>query len=148
MILQNIHHVLRALGKRPLYALVSIAVLAIAIGANTTVFGVLNAFLLRPLPYPDGDRIVAVYDSYPKQAMEIAGTAIPDYVERRAQAKSLEDLGIVAVGARTLHGEGAREQIPSRARRRRCSTCCASARHWAVCSTKPKRRSATTASPS
>src|SRR4029079_1916383 len=109
--LQNTRHVLRALGKRPLYAVVSIAVLAIAIGANTTVFSVLNAFLLRPLPYPDGDRIVAVYDSYPKQGLEIAGTAIPDYVERRAQAKSLEDLAIVAIGARTLRGEGAPEQI-------------------------------------
>ena len=63
---QDIHYALRALASRPLYALASIAVLAIAIGANTTVFSVFNGLFLRPLPYPDGDRLVMVYDSYPK----------------------------------------------------------------------------------
>ncbi|MEO8466363.1 MAG: ABC transporter permease [Gammaproteobacteria bacterium] len=111
-ILQNVRRVLRTLGRRPMYATITILVLAIAIGANTTVFSVLDAFLLRPLPYLEGDRLVAVYDSYPKLVgLDMAGTAIPDYLERRAQAKSLEDLAIVATGARTLRGDGAPEEI-------------------------------------
>ena len=108
--LQNFRYALRALAKQPLYAGISIAVLAIAIGANATVFSVLNAFLLRPLPYPDGDRLVLVYDSYPKIGVDVAGTSIPDYLERRAQAGSLEDLAIVATNPRTLTGEGPPEQ--------------------------------------
>ena len=70
--------------------------LALAIGANTTVFSVLNAFYLRPLSYAQGDRLVLVYDSYRTVGIENAGTAIPDYLERREQAPSLESLAIFA----------------------------------------------------
>jgi len=108
---QDFHYALRALASRPLYALASIAVLAIAIGANTTVFSVFNGLFLRPLPYPDGDRLVMVYDSYPKQNLDNAGTAIPDYIERRAQASSLEDLAIVAAGPRTLASQESPQRV-------------------------------------
>ncbi len=70
---QDVRYALRALASRPLYAVASIAVLAIAIGANTTVFSVFNGLFLRPLPYPDGDRLVMVYDSYPKQNLRERG---------------------------------------------------------------------------
>ena len=75
-LLQDLGYALRALASRPLYAFASIAVLAVAIGANTTVFSVFNGLFLRPLPYPDGDRLVMVYDSYPKVGMANAGTSI------------------------------------------------------------------------
>lgn len=103
---QDVKYALRSLASRPLYAVASIAVLAIAIGANTTVFSVFNGLFLRPLPYPEGDRLVMVFDSYPKQNLPNAGTAIPDYIERRAQAQSLEELAIVSQQPRTLAGEG------------------------------------------
>jgi putative ABC transport system permease protein len=109
--LQDFRYVLRALAKRPLYAALTVLVLTIAIGSNTTVFSVLNGFLLRPLPYPDGDRLVMVYDSYPKMGIDNAGTAIPDYLERRAQAASLESLAIVATLPLTLSGEGSPERV-------------------------------------
>ena len=108
---QDIRYALRALASRPLYALASIAVLAIAIGANTTVFSVFNGLFLRPLPYPEGDRLVMVYDSYPKQNLENAGTAIPDYIERREQAVSLENLAIVAQFPRTLVSDGPPQRL-------------------------------------
>ena len=109
--IQDIKYALRSLASRPLYAVASIAVLAIAIGANTTVFSVFNGLFLRPLPYPEGDRLVMVYDSYPKQNLPNAGTAIPDYIERREQAQSLEDLAIVSQQVRTLAGEGPPQRI-------------------------------------
>src|SRR4051812_32299514 len=108
---QDVHYALRSLARRPTYAAATIVVLAIAIGANTTVFSVLNAFLLRPLPFPEGERLVMVYDSYPKIGLEVAGTAIPDYLERRTQASSLEDLAIVNIRSQTLSGEGPPEQL-------------------------------------
>ncbi|HUQ52125.1 MAG TPA: ABC transporter permease, partial [Gammaproteobacteria bacterium] len=108
---QDVHYALRALASRPLYALASVAVLAIAIGANSTVFSVFNGLFLRPLPYPDGDRLVMVYDSYPKQNLQNAGTAIPDYLERRAQAPSLENLAIVAEQPRTLASDGPPQRL-------------------------------------
>jgi len=108
---EDIRYALRALSSRPLYALASIAVLAIAIGANTTVFSVFNGLFLRPLPYPDGDRLVMVYDSYPKMNVPYAGTAIPDYIERREQAPSLESLAITTEEPRTLAGDGPPQRV-------------------------------------
>src|SRR5688572_25060542 len=108
--LQDLGYALRALASRPLYAVASIAVLAVAIGANTTVFSVFNGLFLRPLPYPEGDRLVMVYDSYPKINLPNAGTAIPDYLERR-DAPSLESLAIIAEQPRTLGGEGAPQRV-------------------------------------
>jgi predicted permease len=108
---QDVNYALRSLASRPLYAASSILVLAVAIGANTTVFSVFNGLFMRPLPYPDGDRLVMVYDSYPKQNLPNAGTAIPDYLERREQAPSLESLAIVNTGARTLLSQGAPQRL-------------------------------------
>src|SRR5690606_15592600 len=99
--LQDLRYALRALGQRPLYTCLTVFVLALAIGANSTVFSVLSGLLLRPLPYADGDRLVVVYDSYPRAGVENAGTAIPDYLERSVQAPSLGDLAIVSTEART-----------------------------------------------
>ena len=107
---QDLRYALRALASRPLYALASIAVLAIAIGANTTVFSVFNGLFLRPLPYPDGDRLVMVYDSYPKVSLPNAGTSIPDYLDRR-EAPSLESLAILTVSPRTLASDGSPERV-------------------------------------
>jgi predicted permease len=109
--LQDLGYALRALASRKLYAVASIAVLAVAIGANTTVFSVFNGLFLRPLPYPDGDRLVMVYDSYPTIGMVNAGTSIPDYLDRRAQAPSLESLAIISAGPRTLVSNGSPQRL-------------------------------------
>jgi len=73
-----------------MYAAVTILVLALAIGANSTVFSVFNAFFLRPLPYPDDDRLVLVGNFYPKMLGSDddagGGTSVPDYLDRREQA--------------------------------------------------------------
>jgi predicted permease len=108
---QDIHYALRALASRPLYALASIAVLAIAIGANTTVFSVFNGLFLRPLPYPEGDRLVMVYNSYPKIDLPIANVSIPDYLDRREQAPSLESLAIMTAAPRTLAAEDTPQRV-------------------------------------
>jgi hypothetical protein len=102
---------MRALAQRPGYALVTIAVFALALGANTTVFSVFNGLFLRPLPYPDDDRLVAVFNVYPKMNLMFAGTSIPDYLDRRERAPSLEDLAIFTARPRTLGGNGAPERI-------------------------------------
>lgn len=108
---QDLMFATRALVKRPLYATVTVLVFALAIGANTTVFSVFNGFFLRPLPYPNDDRLVVVYNTYPKAGLEFAGTSIPDYLERRTDAQSLEDLAIFTFTQRSLGVEDTPEQI-------------------------------------
>jgi hypothetical protein len=111
MLPNEIRYTLRAVARRPLYASLTALVLALAIGANTTVFSVFNSFFLRPLPYPDDDRLVFVYSSYPRMGVENAGTSIPDYLDRREQAPSLEELALMAPARRALEVDGPPEQL-------------------------------------
>ena len=63
--MHDIRYAIRALRKQPLFSLVAVLTLTLGIGANTAIFSLLYQVLLRPLPYPDADRLVFVWNSYP-----------------------------------------------------------------------------------
>ena len=65
---QDVRHAVRTLRKRPGFAVAAILTLALGIGANGTVFSVINAVLLQPLPFPDGDRLMEVAQVQPRSA--------------------------------------------------------------------------------
>lgn len=109
--LQDVYHVLRSHAKRPSSALLTVTVFALAVGANITVFSAFNGFLLRPLPYPDDDRLFMIYDSLPKVGVANAGASIPGYLDWRGQATALEEAAIFAPTNRTLRHEEAPERI-------------------------------------
>ncbi len=90
----DLMHAARQWRARPGLWLAIVVTLALGIGANTAVFSVINGLLLRPLPFADADRLVMVYNTYPKNDLEFAGTSIPDYLDRREGAPSLEDLAM------------------------------------------------------
>jgi hypothetical protein len=110
-ILEDLRYSLRALAKRPVYALVTVLVLSLAVGANTTVFSISNGFFMRPLPYPDGDRLVAVFNAYPGAGLESTANSIPDYLDRRDRVPSLEQIAIVSNTARTLSVDESPERL-------------------------------------
>jgi predicted permease len=109
--MEDFKFAVRALANRPMYTLITVLVLALAIGANATVFSVFNGLFLKPLPYPEDDRLVFVYNTYTRAGIEFAGTSIPDYLDRREQAPSLEDLAIYTFSARALGTDGTPERI-------------------------------------
>lgn len=93
-LMQDLRYALRAMLARPMFALVAILTLGLGIGANTAIFSVIHSLYLRPLPYPGGERLVDIYNTYPKMGLDNAGTSIPDYLDRREQASALEDIAM------------------------------------------------------
>ena len=73
-LLRDIRHTLRGLLKTPVFALSVVFTLALGIGGNTALFSVVDQLLLRPLPYPDGDRLVTVYEKW----LTGGGSGLPD----------------------------------------------------------------------
>ena len=89
--MQDIRYALRTLRKQPIFTLVAVLTLTLGIGANTAIFSLVYQILLRPLPYPDAERLVFVWNSYPLMGLDQASVSIPDYIDRKTQAPAIED---------------------------------------------------------
>src|SRR5690606_19463883 len=110
-IIDDLRFARRALRKRPGFVAAAVLTLALGIGANTAIFSVINAFMLKPLPYPDGERLVEVHNTYPGIGLENAGTSIPDYLARREQADAVEDLALFTWNSFNLASVGPPERL-------------------------------------
>ena len=80
---QDLVFALRLLRRDRSYALAVILTLGVAVAANVAIFTIVRTVLLRPLSYPEPDRLVFAYDSYPGAGVERAGTSVPNYFDRR-----------------------------------------------------------------
>ena len=109
--MQDIRYAFRSLRKQPIFALVAVATLALGIGANTAIFSLLYQYLLRPLPYPDAERLVFVWNTYPLMGLPQASVSIPDYLDRRTQASAIEDATLFTARGLSLAAEGEPVQV-------------------------------------
>src|SRR5437868_25200 len=92
----------RALSRARGFSAATIATIALAIGAGCAVFGLVNAVLLRPLPYPNSDRLVGIWHTMPGLGIRTAKQATGTYTIYREGARSFEDMGIYISLAATL----------------------------------------------
>jgi putative ABC transport system permease protein len=107
----DLRYAWRALWKSPTTTLGAMLALALGIGATTTMFGLLNAVALRPLPYPESDRLVELWGNVERQVVERRGTSIPDYLDWKAKSKSFDFFSAWSNSGFILYGHGAPERI-------------------------------------
>ncbi len=88
--------------KNPFFTSAIVLTLALGIGVNTTIFSLVNAVLLKPLPFPGGERLVTVNNTNPGRGQRVARTSLPDFSDFRAQAKSFEALEAFTLGSVTI----------------------------------------------
>lgn len=106
---QDLRYAARMLVKRPGFTFVAVITLALGIGANTAIFSVVNAVLLRPLPYPEPNRVVALLEHDKDGPDNTAGYAtIADWRDR---SETLEHIAAVRGWGPTLTGEGEPERL-------------------------------------
>src|SRR5476651_1709617 len=103
MLLQDMRYGIRMLMKNPGFTIVAVLTLALGIGANTAIFSVVYAALLRPLPYREPDRLMAMGESREQLAnIRMSQVSYPDYLDWRKQAKSFSSVAVYSGDAFTL----------------------------------------------
>src|SRR5688572_5871130 len=94
--LQDVRYAVRVLRKSPTFAVVAILTLALGIGANTAIFTVVNALLLRPLPYRDADRLVTVWQDMRARGGPADEWATPgNYADWRNEKTLFEEVAVL-----------------------------------------------------
>ncbi|HWN99502.1 MAG TPA: ABC transporter permease [Blastocatellia bacterium] len=113
IMLQDLRYGLRGLIKNPGFATIAVATLALGIGANTAIFSVVNAVLLRPLPYKEVDRIVTVWEDNIKTGKKEDGASPANFLDWRDQSQVFEQLATAEPYGHTLTGNSDPERFRS-----------------------------------
>src|SRR5438874_4555292 len=108
--MNNLRFALRQLRKAPAFTVVAVATVAICLGANLAIFAVINSILLRPLPFPQSDRLVTIFNTYPKAGIENNGSSITNYYERRGNIAAFSSLSMYMERAETVGDPGSMQQ--------------------------------------
>lgn len=108
-LLRDLRYVIRGLRRKPGFAAIAILTLALGIGANSAIFSVVNAVLLRPLPYERPDRLARVFGHW--ELKKQAELSEPEYWDMREQSRSFERLAAFVDGPANLTGSGTPERL-------------------------------------
>ncbi|MEN3334543.1 MAG: hypothetical protein V7641_3908 [Blastocatellia bacterium] len=105
-VLQDLRYAIRASLKKPAFIVIVVLALAIGIGANTAIFSVVNAILLRPLPFKNPDRIAMVWMNNGKLKVDQDWHSYPNYVDYREQTTTFEEIAAFNDRSFNLTGTG------------------------------------------
>ena len=107
----DVRYAIRNLIKRPGFTAIAVITLALGIGANTAIFSTVNALLLNPLPFPQQDRVIAIWDKNPSRGVEHNEVTMANYLDWRAQAQSFEQLALERWWSTNLTAGGTPERV-------------------------------------
>jgi putative ABC transport system permease protein len=110
-LLQDVRYGLRMLVKKPTFTIVAVLTLALGVGANTAIFSIVNAVLLRPLPYPDPDRLVRVFFNEPGVGLRDVRFSKPELDDLQTRSGVFEDVSPIFEGSEDVTGAGQPERV-------------------------------------
>ena len=108
--MNDLRFAFRQLLKNPGFTLVALAILAICLGANLAILAVVDAVLIRPLPFPGANRLVTMFNTYPGAGIERAAATLANYYERRGNLSAFSDIAIFRPGTAIVGDTGATKQ--------------------------------------
>ena len=106
---QDLRYGARMLLKQPVFTLIAVLTLALGIGANTAIFSLVNAVLLRPLPFAESERLVWTWGEF--SGGNRASTSPPDFLDYRAQNRCFEELAAMMFKSFNLTGSGEPDRV-------------------------------------
>jgi putative ABC transport system permease protein len=110
-LLSDVRYAARNLFRRPGFTIIAVITLALGIGANTAIFSAINALLLKPLPFPELDRVVAVWDKLPSRGVQRNEVTVANYLDWQSQTQSFEQLALYRWWSANLTGIDPPERI-------------------------------------
>jgi putative ABC transport system permease protein len=110
-LLKDIQYAARILRRSPGFTLTAVLTLALGIGANTAIFSVVNATLLRPLPFPHPERLVALQNQYKAVGLDSASVSVPEYIDYRKQRQLFSEVAAVNTDDFNLTGVDRPERL-------------------------------------
>src|SRR5687767_6622105 len=108
--MNDLRFAFRQLRYAPAFTVTALATIAICLGANLAIFAVIDAILLRSLPFPQSDRLVAIFNAYPKAGVERDGSSLTNYYERRGNIPGFSSLSIFRYGTEVVGETGTTQQ--------------------------------------
>src|SRR5829696_10278625 len=109
-LLRDIRYSVRSLRKRPAFSLVVVLVLAVAIAANSSIFSIVNAVILKPLSFKEPDQLVWIWAT--RKTVSRAFFSIPNFIDTRDQNQTLAEVAPFAIWPANLTGQGETERLP------------------------------------
>src|SRR5436190_2231306 len=110
-LIKDLRYGVRSLLKQPAFTLIAVSTLALAIGGNTAMFSVVNAVLLRPLPYPEADRIAYLEAVNPGRGIKESNMSIPDFADWQSQNQVFEEMAGFVNGGVILNNNDEAERL-------------------------------------
>jgi predicted permease len=110
---RQLSYAVRLLRKTPAFTATALLTLAVCFGANLTIFAAIDSVLLRPLPFPDPDRLMTIFNSYPKAGVDRDGSSLTNYYERRGNIPAFTSLAIYTYGTEIVGEPGSTERLPT-----------------------------------